>query len=91
MLNVKFNKKLWTLLFMPSSKTLIRLSILSLFISVTTGCDRAIEKVSDQELMGKYSECQNAENPSAAMGFACENYKKECERRRKETGRYICY
>ena len=70
--------------------TLIRVTILFAFICASSGCDRAIEKVSDQELQGKYAECQSAENPSAAMGFACENYKKECKRRREETGRYIC-
>ncbi len=91
MLNVKFNSALWIPFFMPFSKIFFHLTVLSLFIGATTGCDRAIEKVSDQELLAKYSECQSTDNPSAAMGFACENYKRECERRRKETGRYICY
>ena len=70
--------------------TLFRLILLFAFVGASAGCDRAIEKISDQELQGKYAECQSTENPSAAMGFACENYKRECKRRREETGRYIC-
>lgn len=63
-----------------------------LLVSVVTlvGCSREIEKVSDEELRAKWSECVDMNDPAPAMLFACENYKKECERRGKETGRYVC-
>lgn len=75
---------------MHFSNKFLQLALLAFLIAVSAGCDRKIEKMSNQELQGKSTECQNAENPSAAMGFACENYKRECDRRRKEMGRYIC-
>lgn len=64
--------------------------LLLAMVVLVSGCEREIEKVSDQALQEKWSECQSTENPSPAMAFACDNYKRECERRRKKTGRYIC-
>ncbi len=56
----------------------------------TVGCEKEIEKVSNVKLREKWQECEYTRNPAPAMGFACENYRKECERRRKELKRNVC-
>ena len=48
------------------------------------------ETITDDELRAKYSECYDMNEPGAAMILACENYKRECDRRAKELNRYIC-
>jgi len=57
---------------------------------ISAGCQREIEKVSDDDLRAKYSECYDMNEPGAAMIMACKNYKEECDRRSKEIGRFIC-
>ena len=54
------------------------------------GCEKEIEKVSRIELREKWRDCERTRDPAVAMVFACKNYKKECERRRKELKRNVC-
>jgi hypothetical protein len=58
-------------------------------LMLLAGCEREIESMPDNELAAKYSECLTMNDPAPAMIFACKNYKRECERRRKK-GRYVC-
>lgn len=72
------------------SLKLFRSSIFALVsILLLTACERDIHKVSDQDLIEKRNECMSMNDPAPAMIFACENYKKECKRRR-ELGRFLC-
>ncbi len=66
-------------------------SIIALVITIlVTGCDKEIEKVSDIELRAKWRDCERTRDPGTGMVFACKNYKKECERRKKELKRNVC-
>jgi hypothetical protein len=58
----------------------------ALFMSA---CESKWEKMPDDELAAKASECLNMNDPAPAMIQVCKNYKRECERRRK-TGKYVC-
>ncbi len=68
----------------------IQAILLVLLLVVSAGCEKKIEKVSDQELRAKWAECQDMNAPGAAMIMACENYERECKRRRKELKRFVC-
>lgn len=65
-------------------------TLLGTVLLFTQGCERPIEQISDDELQRKFEECSNMNDPAPAMIFACENYQRECERRNKEKGRFIC-
>ncbi|MEH6557572.1 MAG: hypothetical protein V7459_06755 [Oceanicoccus sp.] len=54
-----------------------------------TACESKWEKMPDDELVNKSSECLNISDPGAAMIQVCKNIKRECERRR-EIGIYLC-
>jgi hypothetical protein len=54
-----------------------------------SACESKWEKMPDDELAAKYSECFDVSDPGAAMIQVCKNYKRECERRR-ENGIYVC-
>lgn len=69
-------------------KTIFQPLLLCSIIFVTA-CESKWEKMPDDELAVKNSECYGTSDPSAAMLQACKNYKRECERRRAE-GIYAC-
>ena len=54
-----------------------------------TACDGGMKGLSNQELVAKNDECVQGNPTSPGKVTACENIKKECERRRKE-GNYAC-
>ncbi len=54
-----------------------------------TACESKWEKMPDDQLAAKASECVAEDDPSSAMIQVCKNYERECERRR-ELGFYIC-
>lgn len=54
-----------------------------------SACESKWEKMPDDILAAKYSECFSVSDPGAAMIQVCKNYKRECERRRKN-GIYVC-
>jgi|TARA_B110000977_G_scaffold137093_1_gene174122 hypothetical protein len=56
---------------------------------VLTACESKWEKMPDDDLVNKSSECLNISDPGAAMIQVCKNIKRECERRRK-IGVYLC-
>jgi len=62
--------------------------VLTVLALVACG-DSKMKSMSDNELSAKRDECL-AKNPTApGRATACENIRKECERRRKE-GNYAC-
>lgn len=56
---------------------------------ILTACESKWEKMPDDELAAKNSECYGVDDPAPAMIQVCKNYQRECERRR-ENGIYVC-
>ncbi len=69
----------------------IRLLILFILVSLgLVACDGGkMQKMSNQDLAAKNEECVQGNPTSPGKVTACENVRKECERRRKE-GNYTC-
>ncbi len=53
------------------------------------GCENKLEGLDDTELQDKAYACSREHNPSPGAAIACDNYRKECQRRR-ELGRFVC-
>ncbi|TPE52854.1 hypothetical protein FJM67_07515 [Maribrevibacterium harenarium] len=60
---------------------------------VLSGCDMfggPSADIPDAELRSKWRECKTIANPSRTKVLACENYERECARR-KDKGNFVCY
>lgn len=64
-------------------------SFLISVVVLLTACESKWEKMPDDQLAAKSSECMSIADPSSAMIQVCKNYQRECERRR-ENGVYVC-
>ncbi len=53
------------------------------------GCDGKLAGMSDSELQDRMHECNTQQDQSPGFAIACDNYRRECARRR-EQGRYVC-
>jgi hypothetical protein len=53
------------------------------------GCEGKLAKLSDTELQDRMYECNTTTDQSPGMAISCDNYRRECERRREE-GRFVC-
>ena len=62
---------------------------LSVFALAACGGNSKMRNMSNGELAGKRDECLRNNPTSPGKVTACENIRKECERRRKE-GNYAC-
>ena len=49
-----------------------------------------LERMSDFELSERYSQCLEKKPSAPGYATACENMRRECERRKVELGSYIC-
>ena len=47
-----------------------------------------IAALSESELRAELTECHNIANPSNSKAIGCQNFKRECEKRVKDDGRY---
>lgn len=64
--------------------------VVTFICSFLIGCDGGgMKGFSNQELAGKRDECVQGNPTSPGRVTACENIRKECERRRKE-GNFAC-
>lgn len=72
-------------------KSLIVKSVLLVAISLCglVACEGGMKGMSNQELAGKRDACLQNNPTSPGKVTACENIRKECERRRKE-GNFAC-
>ncbi|RDL44714.1 hypothetical protein DN730_10045 [Marinomonas piezotolerans] len=64
-----------------------------LVIASLSGCDMFAgpsADIPDAELRKKWRECKTISNPSRTKVLACENYERECARR-KGKGNIACY
>jgi hypothetical protein len=66
--------------------------ILMVFSVVLVACgnDSAITKMNDFDLAERYGQCLDRKPTAPGKAQACENLRRECERRRTELGSYIC-
>lgn len=67
----------------------------SLFISCAAvaclACEPSrIERMTDFELSERYSQCLEKKPSAPGYATACENMRRECERRKAELGSYVC-
>lgn len=54
-----------------------------------TGCGSELEKLSDSDLQDRAYQCSQSSEHTPGGAISCENYRRECLRRRDE-GRYVC-
>ena len=66
----------------------LRLSAL-LCVFLSAGCSSELESLTDEELQDRVYECKRETSMSPGQAISCDNYERECQRRRKE-GRYVC-
>lgn len=65
-------------------------AVLLACMAVLGGCGKnELEKLSDSELQDRMYECQTTVDQSPGMAISCDNYRRECQRRREE-GRFVC-
>lgn len=53
------------------------------------GCEGKLAKISDSELQDRMYECNTTLEQSPGMAISCDNFRRECQRRRDQ-GRYVC-
>ena len=69
----------------------LRHSSLSLVLTlplIACGPMTKIAGMSDAELRAEMAECHNIANPSNSKAISCQNFKRECEKRVRDDGRY---
>lgn len=74
-------------------KLIIKLGIIALTIVGLTACDMFSSpsaEIPDRELRTKWRDCKANQNPSRTKALACDNYERECDRR-KSKGNLVCY
>lgn len=61
-------------------------------ILLLAGCERetALTRMGDYELAERYGFCLDREPTAPGKAQACENLRRECERRKEELGSYVC-
>lgn len=65
------------------------LLLLAGLLAFLAGCERKMD-ISDQDLVAEMIECAAETDKTPGRAVACGNYARECRRRGKETGNYIC-
>lgn len=66
-----------------------RVACLCFGLLVSSGCEGKLAGMSDTTLQDKMHECNTQTSQSPGFAISCDNYRRECERRR-EAGRYVC-
>lgn len=73
-----------------SSTTRLAVPALLAGLVMLGGCGKSeLEKLTDAELQDRMYECQTTVDQSPGMAISCDNYRRECTRRR-EQGRFVC-
>jgi len=58
-------------------------------VALLTGCESKLASLSDTELQDRMFECRSTTEQSPGMAISCDNYRRECARRR-EAGNFVC-
>ena len=72
----------------PTARGLSQALVLATFL-LATGCEGRLAGLSDRELQDRVYECNTQQSQSPGFAITCDNYRRECARRR-EQGRYVC-
>ncbi len=70
-------------------KKVLRFILLFVVSTALIGCEKGLD-ISNAELVKKSAECMADETKTPGMAVVCGNYQKECARRGKATGNYVC-
>jgi hypothetical protein len=74
----------------PLSTPLRAMSAMLVIMGLLGGCGGSkLEGLSDTQLQDKAYACTREHNLSPGAAIACDNYRKECQRRR-ELGSFVC-
>lgn len=73
---------------MPANSFARCATLLTLSIGVA-GCEGKLASLSDHDLQDRIHECNTQQSQSPGFAISCDNYRRECARRRDE-GRYVC-
>lgn len=63
--------------------------ILGAVLGSLAGCEGKLAGLSDSDLQDRIYECDSTTEQSPGMAISCDNYRRECKRRRDE-GRFVC-
>lgn len=66
-----------------------RLLPLLLPVLALVACDSKLSKLSDEALQDHVYECNNTFDQAPGFAISCDNFQRECERRR-EAGHFVC-
>jgi len=58
-------------------------------VALLAGCEGKLASLSDTELQDRMLECRSTTEQSPGMAISCDNYRRECARRR-EAGNFVC-
>ena len=73
----------------PSSKLLF-IFLVAVTMLVGCGSDSGLQSLQDFELAERQANCLDREPTAPGRVQACKNIARECERRKKDLGLYIC-
>lgn len=69
----------------------LSLPLLLLSALLLLACEPSrIERMSDYELGERYGNCLDNKPTAPGVATACENLRRECERRKQELGSFVC-
>ncbi len=66
-----------------------RSALLLVGAAALSGCESKLAGLSDNELQDRMYECTTTVDQAPGMAISCDNYRRECQRRREE-GRFVC-
>lgn len=58
-------------------------------LGLIAGCEGKLAQMPDTELQDRMYECDSTAEQAPGMAISCDNYRRECKRRRDE-GRFVC-
>lgn len=74
---------------MATKNNILVTAFATLVLLVLNGCTKGLD-ISDEELVKRVSECHTNDNKTPGMAVSCGNFQKECLKRGKASGNYIC-
>ena len=67
----------------------LRIGGIAACLLLLSGCEGKLAGMEDNELQDRMHACRTTTNQAPGFAISCDNYKRECDRRRKE-GRFVC-
>lgn len=70
-------------------RSIVSAKLQFLGLLVLSGCGNDLNDLSDSQLQERAFECLTNKEQTPGGAISCENYRRECQRRR-DMGRYVC-